>query len=168
MRLLIDGYNLLHVAPVGLVGGDPTLEASRQALLDYVASLLDASERMATTIVFDGRSAPPGLPRAWVYREMQVRFAPRQSEADALIEELVDGHDAPRRLTVVSSDHRVQRAARRRRSKALDSDIWLQNRLVEQRARRASGAPAAETPKQSSAPLSPEEVARWMAAFGEE
>ena len=38
------------------------------------------------------------------------------------IEELIRKESAPRRLTVVSSDHRVQRAARRR--KAMRSTPW--------------------------------------------
>ena len=68
--------------------------------------------------------APPGLPRVIHHRGLTVRFASQYPDADSLIEELIDQNTAPRRLTVVSSDHRLQRAAQRRRAKPMDCDAW--------------------------------------------
>ena len=57
---------------------------------------------------------PPGLPRTFEYRGITVQFAPRNRIADELIADLILAERAPRQLTVVSSDHQVQRVARRR------------------------------------------------------
>ncbi len=42
---------------------------------------------------------------------------------------LIASHSAPKKLAVVSSDRRVQAAARRRGSLALDSQQWLDDLL---------------------------------------
>jgi len=147
MALLIDGYNLLNASGI-LPPADrpPTLEQSRKALLDFLAERLEPQELSRTVVVFDATGAPPGLPREVQYRGLSVRFAPRTSDADTLLEELIQADHAPRRLTVVSSDHRVQRAARRRRARAVDSDVWFLEIVRQQRAQAAPSAPAPEPP----------------------
>ena len=123
MAILIDGYNLLYAAGIRAETAPPhTLERSRSALLNFVAAAVDPEELCRTTVVFDAANAPPGLPDRRSHRGILVLFARKHDTADALIEELIAAEDAPRRLTVVSSDHRIQRAARRRRATAIDSD----------------------------------------------
>ena len=122
---LIDGYNLLHASGVFGSVGRTSLESSREALLDWLGEVLSDVERQRTVIVFDARDAPPGLPRSGKKHGLQIRFAPRGSEADDLLEELIRAHSSPRALIVVSSDHRLHRAARRRRATAVDSDRWV-------------------------------------------
>ena len=105
--------------------GPGGLERSRLALLNFLAESLEPAEMPRTTVVFDAREAPPGpAADAGDHRGLTVRFAARDDDADTLIEELIRADSAPRRLTVVSSDHRLQRAAHRRRARAVDSDVW--------------------------------------------
>lgn len=137
MRLLIDGYNLLHVTDLfgsGKTAG--TLQGSRDALLAYLASALSAGERRETTIVFDAAGAPPGLPKTVHHDHLTVRYAREYADADALLEEIIERHRAPRGLVVVSGDHRVQRAARSRGAKYVDSDVWYRE-LGARHARRS-------------------------------
>jgi uncharacterized protein len=96
---------------------------------------------------------------------MTVRFAPRQESADDLIAELIQAASAPRRLVVVSSDHVIQRAARRRRAKAVDSDTWYAELI---RARRERVALSADAPAQPAIPLLAEDVNYWLRQFGGE
>jgi predicted RNA-binding protein with PIN domain len=163
MALIIDGYNLLHAS--GILGrgvGPGSLERSRGALLNFLAESIAADELAATTVVFDAREAPPGLPREMRYRGMSVRFAPRGSDADQEIEGLIAAHSAPRRLVVVSSDHRLHRAARRRRAKPIDSDQWyaalVRERIERARPKRPRGKP--------SEPPTEAEVNDWLRRFG--
>lgn len=135
MSLLIDGYNLLFAAGFSDPSPSaPRLARARLALLDFVARSVAPSERLRTTVVFDAAQAPPNLPRQLVHRDMVVRFAVGYASADDLLEELIRADSAPRQLVVVSSDHRVQRAARRRRATAMDAGDWYMMALARQRA----------------------------------
>lgn len=126
MTILIDGYNLLHVT--GILGrgiGPGTLRRSRNALVNYIAASLNDGERAIITIVFDAHDPPPDQPRVYQQHGICVKYAVGYADADSLLEELIQSDSSPRRLTVVSSDHRVQRAAKRRRATAVDSDVWF-------------------------------------------
>ncbi len=162
MELIIDGYNLLHAT--GIVGprSQPaTFSRARNALVSFVARAVDSNE--STSIVFDAAQAPPGLPHEFEHRGVSVLFARDYEDADTMIEVLIRAHSAPRRLTVVSSDHRIQRAARRRKARAVDSDVWYDERW---KALRAPRAPAPADPR-PPAPLSADEVAVWLKTFGD-
>jgi hypothetical protein len=65
-----------------------------------------------------------------------------------LIEKLIRVDSAPKRLTVVSADHRIRTAANRRGARSVDSDTFLQQ-LVAQRHQRRRG-PSTETPEKPS------------------
>jgi hypothetical protein len=179
MALLIDGYNLLHA--VGILcgpAGPGELERARSGLLNFLAEKLGPSELRETTVVFDSRGAPRGLPRRLKHREMTVCFAAEYVDADEMIEELIRGFPTPRRLVVVSSDHHIQRAARRRKAKAIDSGEWYFE-LARPRGERSGRAAAKSGPSSpTSLPhekqggrqprLGPEEIRQWLERFGGE
>ena len=166
MPLLIDGYNLMYAA--GITADIPassrrrgSLERSRMALVEFIAAQLDLAERRTTTIVFDAAGAPPGLPHTLHHEELTIRFAKGYSNADELLEDLIDEHNDPRRLTVVSSDHRVQRAAKRRKAAAVDSDVWYEQ--IRQRRREAARRERAQLDEaKPSPPVGDAEVAFWL------
>jgi predicted RNA-binding protein with PIN domain len=160
MALLIDGYNLLHVTAIVGHGG---LRGSREGLLRFLASAIEPRERPQTTIVFDAAEAPPNLPRTIVVEEMTIHFSSEYDNADELIEELIEAHSVPKSLLVVSSDHRIQRAARRRKAPFVDSDVWFAEAL---RRRAAMKAPAPIIAKPAG-PLNGDEIAFWLAEFGD-
>ncbi len=163
MPLLIDGYNLLHAT--GIVGrglGPGSLERSRRALLNFLCESIDPRHLPRTTIVFDSKDAPPGLPDQEKHGPMTVLYSRDFEDADAQIEFLIKADTAPRRLLVVSSDHRLQRAAARRRAQFIDSDVWYAQ-LIEQR--RHHGEPKISAPLKPPAPLSESEVEYWLAKF---
>jgi predicted RNA-binding protein with PIN domain len=165
MALLIDGYNLLHVT--GLVGrAGSGLQGSRNALLRFLASAIEPKDLSETTIVFDAAEAPPGLPRVVTHEGMTVRYASEYPDADALLEELIAAHHVPRSLTVVSSDHRVQRAARRRRAGFVDSDVWFADAARRRSQRQGRASTPTSAPARRETNLSAEEIAYWLAEFG--
>ncbi|MEX2122179.1 MAG: NYN domain-containing protein [Pirellulales bacterium] len=166
MSLLIDGYNLMHAA--GIIGrgrGPGGFERSRLALLDFVAESIETDEVGKTTVVFDAAGAPRGLPSILTHRGLTVRFAVSYDDADELIEELIEADTAPRRLTVVSSDHRLQRAARRRKAQAIDSDRWYAE-VVRRRVDRSHGPSAQQAaPSIKPGPPTAGEVEFWLERF---
>ena len=121
---------------------------------------VDARKR--TVVVFDASDAPAGLPRTVDHEGLCVRFASDHEDADSLIEELIIGDSAPRRLTVVSSDHRLQRAARRRRARAVDSQAWYETIVRERSKRRHTRDRTGAKP---SGPPSADEVDFWLRQF---
>lgn len=159
MKILIDGYNLLHASGVfGDVRGSGGFEASRRALLDTLAAML-GDQRHGVTIVFDAADAPPGLPERSSHDGIDVRFARDYPNADACIEDLIEEHDAPSALTVVSADNRIIAAARRRRAKAVSSHEWFADLRAAGRTRDAGDA-------KPGPPGDDGEVARWLREFG--
>ena len=81
MSLIIDGYNLMHAA--GIVGrgaGPGFLERSRLAVLNFVVESLEPAALATTTVVFDARQAPPGLPREWFIAASRF-ISPRATKA---------------------------------------------------------------------------------------
>lgn len=162
MALIIDGYNLLHTS--GLFGkpGPGNLQRSRQALIQFLIESLTPAEIAGTTLVFDAAAAPPGLPDTLSRGGLTIRFARGYADADALIEELIQADTSPRRLVVVSGDHRLHRAARRRRARAQDSDQWYEEMLS--RRRNANAHASLQDARPQPVPL-PGEVEFWLRQF---
>jgi predicted RNA-binding protein with PIN domain len=113
MRYLIDGYNLLHA--MGLLNGKVGphgLEKARLALLGRLCGD-HGDDTNAVTVVFDASGAAPGAAAEEEYRGLHIRYA-LDGEADEVIETLIQRESTPRQLMVVSDDHRIQQAGRRR------------------------------------------------------
>ncbi len=163
--ILIDGYNL--VFDLGYLShqiGDGDLHRARERLLNQLVQITDANRRKELTIVFDARDPPPGRPAEMEFQGMTVLFARDHESADDLIELLIKKHSSPRQLVVVSSDHRLHRAAARRRATAIDSDVWF-DRLE----REAQQPPEEQELPQNVKPqsCSKTQVRDWEKEFGD-
>ncbi len=173
MLLLIDAYNLLHQSDALHRSRDQGwLQRARERLLRSLADRLPTDLASETCLVFDAAAPPAGLPSEYIQFQIQVIYAVDHVEADDLLEELIARHPTPKRLTVVSSDHRIQRAASRRSATFFDADVWYAA-LVERGPRLAIPWPpqplissdrALETEK-PDADLSPEELTAWLQEF---
>jgi predicted RNA-binding protein with PIN domain len=166
MHFLIDGYNLLHV--MGLMrprlGPDGLLRA-RRALLGRLAGALSAEEH-EVTVVFDAAEAPPDVPDEERHRGIRVLYSQRKGEeADDVIERLIQHDSAPKRLTVVSNDQRLVRAAKRRSALAMDGSRFL-DWLDRQYASKQPEKPNAE-PREKDRGAGPSEAAHWLREFAE-
>lgn len=161
MNLIVDGYNLMHAAgDFGHGAGPGGLERSRTALLRYLAQALEPELAARTVVVFDA-SAQRGAPRTERFRGLTVIYAAGYEDADSLIEELIRRHSAPRRLTVVSSDRRLRRAARRRKATSVGSGQWY-DQIVKQRGVARDDTP--ETAKPTTDPTG-SELQFWLDQF---
>lgn len=178
LLLLIDGYNV--VAPVAPPSrnrhsgnqDDRWLQRERLQLIRRLVKHLDEAVRSRTCVVFDAANPPPDRPSQFAIDGIDVRFAVDYAEADDLLEEIIASHSAPKNLAVVSSDHRVQTAARRRGALDLESQPWLDDLLdgnVRLAVRRRDGAGQGsdqdgdEKPTQS---IEEADVESWMREFG--
>ncbi|HYW78042.1 MAG TPA: NYN domain-containing protein [Thermoguttaceae bacterium] len=167
MAILIDGYNLLNAAGIVARGVGPgTLARARLALLNFLAESLEPKDIAHTTVVFDAHNPPPGLPRSVNHRGITALFSVGYEDADSQIEELIGKDSAPRQLTVVSSDHRLQRAARRRKAKAVGSDLWYAEVVRARHRRHEAEARPSDATIRPVVPLLEEDVSYWIRQFG--
>jgi predicted RNA-binding protein with PIN domain len=163
--VIIDGYNLLHAAGLArLQYGPGDLERARHRLLALLAEKLRPDERRRCTVVFDAQQAPTDLPRQNDLHGLTIQFAPSGQDADTVIEQIIARHSAPRRMLVVSSDHRLQQAAKRRNAKPVDSEAFLR-----ELGRRESRSPLVEdqVPSNSTTPTSSKALTDWQVEFGD-
>lgn len=167
--LIIDGYNLLHAAGLARMQYGPgDLERARRRLLALLAEKLRSDERRRCTVVFDAQQAPGDLPRQFDHHGITVIYALPGQDADTAIEHMIVRHPASRRMIVVSGDHRLQQAAKRRNATPLDSEAFLQ-----ELDRRESISPHKEPPSPAN-PSSPKtqkapygSTEEWQTVFGE-
>ena len=167
MSVIIDAYNLIHAANIlGGGVGPGGLERARAALIHFLAESLPEKEKADCAVVFDsGEDAPPGLPNEYQEHGLTIYFSRGYEDADAQIEQLIDEHSSPRQLTVVSSDHRVQRAARRRRARAVEADVWYAEVC---RARKQRNAPQVKPSSKPIPPQSKDDIEYWTRKFEQE
>ena len=119
MRWLIDGYNVIRRDPDLRAREAESLEAGRRALLALVARRA-RDARDAFTVVFDGARVTGGAPGAG---RVQVVFSRPPRSADDELARLA--REAGAGAAVVSSDRRVQDAARRSGCAVLDAERFL-------------------------------------------
>ncbi len=167
MRTLIDGYNLMHsvVLLSGRRLGPDGLRKARQRFLNQLAELLGPVEAHQTTVVFDSSTEHQALPREASQKGMTILFASPGEEADERIEQLICRHNAPKNLTVVSSDHRIRLAAAERALPTSSDDFWSQ--LQDRRERKHSRNEGAASPDRDDRPGEgrDDDSSYWVAAF---
>lgn len=155
MTLLVDAYNVLHVVgvlPPDLAGID----------LPELADLIAGSRyrKDSTILVCDGVKKPHRTETPGVH----VRFAGPGIKADDLIIRMVQRSSAPRRLTIVTSDGEIARAARRRRSTVMSSEEFL-DRLARDQA-GPTPSTATRQGRSSEHPADRRQVEHWLRVFG--
>ena len=88
VRILVDGYSLLHNWPE-LANGWPRHSApAREELIRRLTLYQDATGT-PITVFFDGGGAPSGTPAALSDPEMEVLYSRRGKTADQMIERAV-------------------------------------------------------------------------------
>lgn len=177
MLLLIDGYNV--VAPVAgpRDGGRQRvapdwLHRERMLLMRRMAKHLPENIREKTCVVFDAVHPPKDRPSEYQFEGITIRFSVGYAEADDLIEEIISQHPTPKKLTVVSSDRRLQTSAKRRRCVTFDSQSWLDDLLggkleIQNLSKRQQESdPAIEKELGMKEIVAPTDVDQWMRDFG--
>ena len=173
LLLLIDGYNVL--APVAEPNRDPDgrwLQRERMNLIRRLVDHLTDLQRKNTCVVFDAAKPPEGRPSSFLVEGVSVCFAVEHPEADDLLEEMIASNSAPRNLMVVSSDHRVQAAAKRRGCGFRDSQAWLDDLLdgkvaLACKSNQPTGqGRAVEEAEKPNRVVSEEQVEGWLKEFG--
>ncbi len=104
LRILVDGYSLLHAWP-DLAEGFP--RHSREARDELVRVLTQYGDVVGTpvTVIFDGGGAPKGTPKVYSDANMEIIYSPRGKTADDLIERAAFRFCELGEVLVVTNDH---------------------------------------------------------------
>lgn len=159
MPFLFDGYNIYHQA--GKVNEEWTRITPRSLCLLIAEDLQALGE--GGVIVFDGRMPRGQEWGAEPLGSLRVVYSGAESDADTALEELIKKNTAPRRLIMVSSDHRLRSAAHKRKALSLTAQEYLLGLKL----RREQPPPEKpREPRQKRAGLSESETRAWMEFFG--
>jgi len=107
IRILVDGYSLLHFWPELAEGAPRHSEAARDALVDVLQEYQDASGT-PVTVFFDGRGARKSKPKNQSGKAVEVLFSSAGQTADDLIERAAHRFQAYGEVLVVTEDFAVR------------------------------------------------------------
>jgi predicted RNA-binding protein with PIN domain len=104
VRILVDGYSLLHNWPE-IAPGQPRHSArAREELIQILTQYHDATGE-PITIFFDGSGAPPNTPKNESSRDVEVLFSSAGQTADDMIERAAHRFQSYGEVLVVTDDN---------------------------------------------------------------
>ena len=156
MPFIIDGCNLLWAIEKT---GDRREKMTDVALCHVIGRYLKLVGQHGE-VIFDG-TGPCDKGRFDNISNLEVYFAGLGTDADTVIEDKIKADNAPKGLTIVSSDHRIRDAARRRGSCSVTSLVFW-NDLREQLRSNAT----AQEPEAKRMGLTESETEEWLRFFG--
>jgi len=154
---IIDGYNLLHSIQKISEDSEQINDVGLCRIINEYLKL--AGEK--GEIVFDGTGPRDKSPFENI-SNLEVFFAGPGADADTVIEYKIKASTAPRRLMIVSSDRRIQSAARARRATAIKALIFW-NDLCKRLSHRKKKA---KEPTEKREGLTDGETEQWLKFFG--
>jgi predicted RNA-binding protein with PIN domain len=158
MPFLFDGYNLYHAA---CKFSAEFAHLTPMALCRFIAADMYLLKDKAV-VVFDGRALRGISQKMEPAGYVKIIYSGPDADADTVMEGLIQKNTAPRRLTVVSSDNRVRKAARRRRTKMLKSLEYLEAFIK----RLEKPTPRPTEPQAKRRGLAEGELDEWLELFG--
>ncbi|HVU26983.1 MAG TPA: NYN domain-containing protein [Verrucomicrobiae bacterium] len=103
VRILVDGYSLLHNWPELAAGAPRHSERARDELVQILTRYHDVTGE-PVTIFFDGAGSPPGAPKNESSRDVEVLFSRAGQTADDLIERVAHRFQQFGEVLVVTDD----------------------------------------------------------------
>jgi predicted RNA-binding protein with PIN domain len=153
---IIDGHNLLHT----ILKTQEDSEAVSDIVLCRIIGNYLRQTGQRGEIIFDG-TGPRDKDIFDRMAGVEVLFAGVGTDTDTVIEDKIKANTAPKRLTIVSSDRRLRKAARARKAAAVKSeDFW--NNVQKQLSRKKR----AREPAAKRRGLSESETKQWLEFFG--
>ena len=153
---IIDGHNLLH----SIHKEDPHSGPIRDVQLCWIVGRYLKQISQTREIIFDG-TGPRDKSGFDNISNLEVFFAGLGTDADTVIEDKIGANTAPRRLTIVSSDRRLRKAARARKAISVKSDVFWNNIQKQLSRKKTAKEPAAK--RQG---ISDGETKQWLEYFG--
>jgi predicted RNA-binding protein with PIN domain len=154
--VIIDGHNLLH----SICKVEEDSEAISEVQLCRILSKYMKLIGEKGEIIFDG-TGPPDKASFDNISNLEVLFAGLGSDTDTVMEGKIKTSIAPKRLTIVSSDRRLRRAALTRKATTVKSEVFwkdVQKQLSRKRPKKE--------PEEKRLGLTESETDNWLEFFG--
>jgi len=153
---IIDGHNLLHSIQKVDESSESISDVQLCRIIGRYLKLISQSGE----IIFDG-TGPRDKSGFDDISNLEVFFAGLGTDTDTVIEDKIRASTAPKRLTIVSSDRRLRKAARTRKATSLKSEVFWNN-IHKQLTRKR---PEKEPPAKRQG-LTDGETEQWLEFFG--
>jgi uncharacterized protein len=154
---IIDGNNLLWALRESFGEREITNEIELcRVLSEYFARTGELGQ-----VVFDG-AGPADTSEFETISNPEVFFAGFHRDSDSVIEEKIRADASPRRLTVVSSDRRLRKAASARKASTVKSEEFWE-RVRKELSRKQ---PRRKEPEEKREGLTDSETEKWLEVFG--
>jgi predicted RNA-binding protein with PIN domain len=153
---IIDGHNLLHSIQNADESSGPISDVGLCRIIGRYLKLTGWKGE----VIFDG-TGPRDKSGFDNISNLEVFFAGLGTDTDTVIEDKISASSAPKRLTIVSSDRRLRKAARARKATSLKSEIFWNNIHKQLSRKRTEKEPPAK--RQG---LTDGETKQWLEFFG--
>ena len=155
MPFIIDGYNLLHSIQKTAEEHESITDIGLCKLLDrYLQRMCDSGQ-----VIFDG-TGPPDKNIFNTLYNLEITFSGPAIEADEIIENKIRANTAPKKLSVISDDRKLRRAARTRKAVSIRCQkFWgdVQKQLSRKK--------TAKEPSEKRFGLNESETDKWLDFF---
>ncbi len=156
MPFIIDGHNLLH----SIFKAEEDSHAISDIQLCSIVGRYLKQIGESGQIIFDG-AGPYDKSGFDNISNLDVLFAGPGTDTDTVMEEKIRLSTAPKRLSIVSSDRRLRKAAHARKAKAIKSETFWH--VVQKQLRRKKKV---KEPPAKRHGLSQSETKHWLEFFG--
>ena len=153
---IIDGHNLLHSIPEVDEGSKSISDIQLCRIVGRYLKLIGEKGE----IIFDG-TGPRDKSEFDNISNLEVFFAGLGTDTDTIIEDKIRANTAPKRLTIVSSDRRLRKAAQARKVTVMKSELFWNNLQKQLSRKKGIREPAAK--RQG---LTDSETKQWLEFFG--
>lgn len=153
---IIDGNNLLHSIHKEDLDSGPISDVGLCRIIGRYLKLTGWKGE----VIFDG-TGPRDKSGFDNISNLEVFFAGLGTDTDAVIEDKINASSAPKRLTIVSSDRRLRKAARARKAASIKSEMFWMN-LQKQLSRKTK----VQEPFEKRQGISASETKQWLEFFG--
>ena len=154
--VIIDGHNLLHSIREVDEGSESISDVQLCRIVGRYLKLIGEKGE----IIFDG-TGPRDKSEFDNISNLEVLFAGQGTDADTVIEDKIRANTAPKRLTIVSSDRRLRKAAQIRKATVVKSQVFWNNLQRQLSRKKRIREPAAK--RQG---LTESETKQWLEFFG--
>jgi len=155
MPFIIDGYNLLHSIQKTAEEHESITDIGLCKILDrYLQRMRDSGQ-----VIFDG-TGPPDKDIFNTLYNLEITFSGPALEADEIIENKIRANTAPKKLSIISDDRKLQRTARTRKAVSIRCQKFWDD--VQKQLRRKK---TAKEPAEKRFGLNESETDRWLDFF---